>query len=232
MKSMSKFGNVVTEIHHLDDLAGRTLWANKLDARIKILITVSYIAVLSGLGRYNISGAMWCALYVIAGFFISDLRFDQTLKRVWPVMLLVGIFGLPNVFLDRLRIGAFGNFVVTGGMVSFMVLFAKGVLAVLASYLLIATTTIEKICRALRQFHIPSVITTQLLLTYRYLGILIRQVEVSAEAYSLRAPGQSGVRFSAWGSMVGQILIQSIDRAHELYESMLLAGFDGEFYDE
>ena len=48
-------------------------------------------------------------------------------------------------------------------------------------------------------------------------------------AYSLRAPGQKGVHVSAWGSFLGQLLLRSMDRAQELYESMQLRGFHGEY---
>ena len=50
------------------------------------------------------------------------------------------------------------------------------------------------------------------------------------EAYKLRAPGQKGIHISAWGSFLGQLLLRSMDRAQELYGSMLLRGFQGEFF--
>ena len=50
------------------------------------------------------------------------------------------------------------------------------------------------------------------------------------DAYYLRAPGQKGIHISAWGSFLGQLLLRSMDRAEELYSSMRLRGFRGEFY--
>ena len=49
-------------------------------------------------------------------------------------------------------------------------------------------------------------------------------------AYTLRAPGQKGIHVSAWGSFLGQLLLRSMDRAQQLYESMQMRGFRGEFY--
>ena len=49
------------------------------------------------------------------------------------------------------------------------------------------------------------------------------------DAYALRAPGQKGIQFSAWGSFLGQLLLRSMDRAEELYSSMQLRGFSGDF---
>ena len=76
----------------------------------------------------------------------------------------------------------------------------------------------------------PELIPTLLLLTYRYIGVMIEQASVMSQAYKLRAPGQKGIHISAWGSFLGQLLLRSMDRAEELYSSMTLRGFRGEFY--
>ena len=101
----------------------------------------------------------------------------------------------------------------TTGMVSMFTLMVKGIYSVLASYLLIAATPIEKICHALRLLRVPVVIVTQILLTYRYIRLLMNEA-----------------RHTIWGSLVGQLLLKSIDRADGVYESMLLRGYNGEFY--
>lgn len=95
---------------------------------------------------------------------------------------------------------------------------------------MIATTSIEEICHALRQLHVPKILTSLLLLTYRYVSLLLEQVGIMTRAYHLRAPEQKGIHISAWGSFLGQLLLRSMDRAVALYESMELRGFHGEFY--
>lgn len=229
---MKSINSAMTEINNLSVLAGRNLWVNRIDARVKIIITICYIVLLTSLGKYDIAGVICMSVYVITGFSLCRLQFNRTLKRLWPAAVLISMFGVPDIFLDHTPVVLGRDIIITGGIVSFTTLIVKGFLTVLAAYILIASTTVEKICRALRQFKVPAVITTQVLLTYRYLDILTEQVRISAESYELRAPGQKGIRAYVWGPMLGQILIQSIDRAHELYESMLLSGFNGEFYDE
>ena len=110
-----------------------------------------------------------------------------------------------------------------------LTLILKGFFCLLASFLLMATTTIEAIYRTLRQLHVPKLLTNLLLLTFRYVGLLLSEVAVMQQAYSLRAPGQKGIHISAWGSFLGQLLLRSMDRAQALYESMELRGFSGEF---
>ena len=48
-------------------------------------------------------------------------------------------------------------------------------------------------------------------------------------AYKLRAPSQKGIHYKAWGPLVGQWLIRSMERAQVVYESMTLRGYRGEF---
>ena len=93
-----------------------------------------------------------------------------------------------------------------------------------------ATTPIDVLCAALRKFHVPATLVTLLLLTYRYIGVMTEELAVMTEAYHLRAPGQKGIHVSAWGSFLGQLLLRSMDRAEELYNSMLLRGYHQHFH--
>ena len=108
-------------------------------------------------------------------------------------------------------------------------LMLKGLYCLMASFLLMATTSIDKLCAALRILHLPRLLVTLLLLTYRYVGVMTEELAVMSEAYHLRAPGQKGIHISAWGSFLGQLLLRSMDRAQELYSSMLLRGYRQEF---
>ena len=76
---------------------------------------------------------------------------------------------------------------------------------------------------------VPKLIVTLLLLMYRYVSVMMDEVSVMTMAYKLRAPMQKGIHFSAWGSFLGQLLLRSSDKASELYLSMQLRGFTGEY---
>jgi cobalt/nickel transport system permease protein len=140
-------------------------------------------------------------------------------------VLFVGIF---NPFFDRNVLFDIG-IPVTGGMVSMLTLMLKGFYCVLSAYVLIATTSIEEICYALRRLHVPKVLVMVILLIYRYFGLMGNEADRIATAYSLRAPGQKGINYKAWGTLVGQWLLRSMDKAEMVYESMLLRGFTGDF---
>ena len=226
---MSKITGTISEIHSLEEQAQQKTPLTTLHPLAKLLMTMAYIVMLMSLGKYNLPGTLFMASYPLLGFYWGRISLSQALWRLRLILPLVACVGIANPFFDK-QLFYFGGFTIQAGYISFITLMLKGVLAVLASYLLIATTTIEQICYALRLLHLPKLLVTQLLLTYRYLTLLLEQADTIAQAYALRAPKQKGVHFKVWGSLAGQLLLRSIDRANNLYASMLLRGYQGEYY--
>ena len=64
---------------------------------------------------------------------------------------------------------------------------------------------------------------------YRQVGfyLFFKETDKTLLAYSLRAPGQKGIFIKTWGTLVGSMMLRSIDRAVNVYESMMLRGFKG-----
>lgn len=227
---MSKIDSAIYEIHTMDALAERDQWVNRLHPLVKFIITLFYIVLVVSFDKYDVIGLAGMVVYPIILFTIAELSFRESLKRLRIVLPFVCFVGIFNPFFDKTPLFSLGGITITTGMVSMITLMVKGILTVLASYLLIATTSIEKICYAMRLLHIPAILVTQVLLTYRYITVLLQEANRITQAYSLRAPNQKGVHYKVWGSLAGQLLLRSMDRASEVYESMCLRGYKGEFY--
>ena len=225
---MNQISNAIYEIHHMDTIASRDQWVNQIHPLVKFVLTVAYIAMVVSFSKYDLIGLVGMIVYPIAGFILAELSFKDSLKRLRIVIPLVCLIGIINPFFDRVPI-QIGDITVNGGVISMFTLIFKGIFTVLAAYLLIATTTIEKICYALRLLHLPEIMITQFLLTYRYVTVLLEEVNRITQAYSLRAPNQKGIHYKVWGTLTGQVLLRSMDRANAVYESMLLRGYDGSF---
>lgn len=226
---MSKIGNALHEIYHMDAIAARDQWVNRIHPLVKFVLTVVYIAAVVSFGKYDLIGLAGMAVYPLILFMLTELSVTDSLRRLRLVLPLVCIIGIFNPFFDKVPVHI-GGFTVRAGVISMFTLMAKGVLCVLAAYLLIATTSIEKLCYALRLLHVPKILVTQILLTYRYITVLLEEVNRVTQAYALRAPNQRGVHFKVWGSLAGQLLLRSMDRAGTVYESMTLRGYRGEFH--
>ena len=225
---MNQISNAIYEIHHMDTIASRDQWVNQIHPLVKFVLTVTYIAMVVSFSKYDLIGLVGMMVYPIAGFILAELSFKDSLKRLRIVIPLVCLIGIVNPFFDRVPI-QIGDITVNGGVISMFTLIFKGIFTVLAAYLLIATTAIEKICYALRLLHLPEIMITQYLLTCRYVTVLLEEVNRITQAYSLRAPNQKGIHYKVWGTLTGQVLLRSMDRANAVYESMLLRGYDGSF---
>ncbi len=214
----------------MDELAAGSSPIHGLCAPAKLLTTIAYIAVVLSFHKYELSGLVVMLLYPVLLFQLSGVSvgsFFYKLRIVLPLVMAVGLF---NPFYDREILLRVGSVAVSGGVISMVTLMLKGVLCLMASYLMMATTPIDVLCAALRKFHVPATLVTMLLLTYRYIGVMTEELAVMTEAYHLRAPGQKGIHVSAWGSFLGQLLLRSMDRAEELYNSMLLRGYHQHFH--
>ena len=188
-----------------------------------------YLAVTLSFGRYQLTGVLGMGLWPLLLLELADFTPGDALRAFKPVAVLLTVVGLCNLPFDRAVLLHAGPLSVTGGMLSLGVLLAKGLFCFLAVWVLIASIGMESVCAALQQLHCPRVLTTTILLIYRYIVLLLQEGIRIATAYALRAPGQKGIQFQAWGSLLGQLLLRSIDRAQLVYESMQLRGFAGAF---
>lgn len=226
---MSKVASAVREIESLDDQARRHTLVNDIHPAVKLFVTVVYLILVVSWNRYQMVGILGMAIYPFVMFELTGLSFSQALSRLRIVLPLVCVVGIFNPFFDREIVATLFGIQVSGGVLSMVTLMLKGVLTVLASYLLIATTTVDKICYGMRCFHIPKIIVTEFMLICRYISVLGREADRLMQSYHLRAPGQKGIHYRAWGSVIGQLLLRSMDRAEVVYQSMLLRGFRDEF---
>ena len=227
---MEKLTNARLELREMDDLAAAESPVHRLNPLCKLLVTVFYIVTVVSFPKYDLSGLVVMVLYPVVLFQAAGIPVSLCFHKLRFVLPLVCAVGLVNPFLDHTPLIPLGTVTISGGVVSMITLMLKGVFSLMASFLLIATTSIDTLCAALRMLHVPDILTTLLLLTYRYIGVMLEEVSIMTEGYALRAPGQKGIHISAWGSFLGQLLLRSMDRAEALYQSMLLRGFRGAYY--
>lgn len=227
---MDKISHAASELREMDELATQTSPIHDLHPLSKLLVTIAYILIVVSFHKYDLTGMAAMVLFPVFLFQASGIHVSTCFYKLRIVLPLVCAVGLANPFFDRVPMLTLGNVVITGGVISMFSLMLKGTYCLMASFLLVATTPMDAICAALRKLHIPGMLVTLLLLTYRYISVMVDEVAVMTESYHLRAPGQKGIHISAWGSFLGQLLLRSMDRAEELYSSMELRGFKGEFY--
>ena len=227
---MNKMEKALHELSEMDDLAAQESPIHRLHPAAKLLSTIAYIILTVSFDKYDLAGIVPMLLWPVLLFQISGIPVRTCFYKLRIVLPLVMAVGLFNPFFDRAPLLMLGGVAVSGGVVSMLTLMLKGIFCLMASFLLMATTPIDSLCAALRRLHVPGMLVTLLLLTYRYVGVMTEELAVMTDAYHLRAPGQKGIHVSAWGSFLGQLLLRSMDRAQELYASMLLRGYHDHFH--
>ena len=226
---MNNITSAMMDFMSMDELSKGSSFVHARHPIAKLLTTIVYIAVVISFDILDLSALVPMVLIPIVIFGLSGIEVKVCffkIRIILPFILAVGIW---NPILNRTPVINIGLLVITEGMVSLLTLILKSLLALMMSFLMVATTGIDGICVALRRIRIPGIFVSLILLTYRYISVLLKEAEILWTAYSLRAPGQRGVRIDAWGSYLGQLLLRSMDRSNELYASMRLRGFNGEF---
>lgn len=227
---MNRIFDALLEMTGIDELSGGGSFVHRRHPLPKLVLTIIYIICVVSFDINNLSALIPMSLIMIIMYLMSDIPVKvcfYKLRFILPIILAVGIW---NPILNRTPVMTVGALTITSGMITLISLMLKSLLALMASFLLIATTGIEKICYALRCLHIPELLVTLILITYRYIHLMLKEADTMMNAYSLRAPGQKGIHISAWGSFLGQLLLRSMDKANNLYDSMKLRGYNGSFY--
>lgn len=227
---MNKMQKALAELSEMDELAAMRSPVHRLHPGAKLITTIAYIMITLSFGKYDFPGLVPMVLWPAMMFSLSGVKVRTCFYKLRIVLPLVMAVGLFNPFFDRQTILTIGNIAISGGVISMITLMLKGVFSLMASFLLMATTKIDSLCAALRKLHVPAILVSLLQLTYRYVGVMTEELAVMTDAYHLRAPGQKGIHISAWGSFLGQLLLRSMDRAQELYSSMILRGYHEHFH--
>ncbi|GAA0180202.1 cobalt ECF transporter T component CbiQ [Clostridium sediminicola] len=226
---MSNIIYSIFNMRYLDELASRESNIHNINPVIKLIVTLIYLVIVLSFEKYDILPLIPYIFYLIIIFTLSETPFFQILKRsliVFPIVIGIGIF---NPMFDTETYGVILGVGVSGGWISLISLLIKSCLIVLAGFLLIATTGIEKIAYAFRRLCFPKIFVTQILLTYRYISVLLDETARVLKAYHLRAPMEKGISFKVSGSLLGQMLLRAFDRANRVYSAMILRGFNGEY---
>ncbi|MCG9969184.1 cobalt ECF transporter T component CbiQ [Pelotomaculum terephthalicicum JT] len=226
---MSNITDSIYKMRFLDETADKRTPVHDLHPLSKLLVTIAYVTVVVSYGKYDVSKLLPLVFYPVVILFSAEIPLLPLLKRTLAVMPLVIGIGVFNPVFDRETIAVIFGLPISGGWISFISLLLKCVLTVLSALLLVATTGMERISFALRMLFVPRIFVMQLMLTYRFISVLLEEAANIWNSYTLRAPRQKGISHQVWGPLLGQMLMRTYDRAQRVYQAMVLRGFNGEY---
>lgn len=211
---------------------------HRVDPRVKIVAVLLYILVL-GLTPSGAWLAFAGALALILGASAaSRLGFLYAARRAFvalPFVLaaLAVPFVTPGATLFSLP--WVGWSVTTPGLIRFASILLRTWLAVQGAILLSATTRFHDLLWALGALRVPQPLVSTIGFMYRYLFVLADEALRMMRARSSRSarPEGSSRPPLLWagrvtGSMVGSLLLRSLERSERVYAAMASRGYGGQ----
>lgn len=230
-------------IHFLDPYQEGSSSIHRIDARVKLVLTIAFIltTALIPIGTWSI---LFLLLSLIISLIIlSGVGVGYVLKRAVLAFPFV-LAALPLVFttsgpqLFSLTFGSWEFIVTLPGMERFISIALKSWISVLAAILLTSTSQFPDILSAMRAVQIPRFLVAIIGLMWRYIFVLgdeaLRLLRAraarsgEADIPSYRKGGSISWRAQTTGGMAGNLFLRSIERSERIYIAMLSRGYDGE----
>jgi cobalt/nickel transport system permease protein len=227
---MQSIQAAVLDLKKLELLANGASTIHRIDARAKVLVTLTFILSVASYGRYEISPLLPFFIFPVVLISLSGLPPFFILKKILlicPIVLAVGIF---NPLFDREILIQLGPFGISGGWLSCASILVRSILTVGAGFVLVGVTGFTAVCRALERLGMPQAVAVQMLFIYRYIFILAEEAERSARARALRSCGRKGQGMRSFGSLIGHLMLRTWQRAERVHSAMQSRGFTGEFH--
>jgi len=215
------------DVGYMDTLATGDSHLHRIDPRAKLITTVVFIATVVSFDKYTILNLMPFFCFPIILILWGGLPAGYILKKVLlisPFAILIGIF---NPVFDRTVIYQIGEIGISGGWVSFISILLRFTLTVTSALVLVALTGFNSVCFALERLKVPRPFIIQLLFLYRYLFVLTEEAERMARARALRSFSGRAMHLKTFVSVIGHLLLRTLDRADRVYRAMRCRGFDG-----
>lgn len=186
----------------------------KLDARVKLLMTVIFIIVMTIFAGDN-------PLRIIP-FFIFIVILSVMSKLSPKVLFRRSLSAFPFLFFASLALWF------SKGNHPAISVFLKGLVSVLSVIILVSTTNFSNLLRGLEGLKTPSLIVSMLSFVYRYVFIITDEyshIKIARESRNFG--GSKRWQWKTIGYSVGSLFLHSYERGSRVYSAMTARGYNG-----
>ncbi len=206
----------------------------RLDPRLKILAAVawSFLAALVGSIPAALAGLAGSLVLALA----ARLQPGEALRRlsVINVFVLFMWLMLPFSFSSPGRVVASLGFleITREGLDLTILLTIKANAVALGAMALLGRASTLQLAAAARRLGVPEKLTALFLLMLRYFEVIKQEYGRLRVAMRMRAfrPGMNLHTYRTFASLVGMLLVRSVDRAERVHAAMLCRGYRGRFW--
>lgn len=226
MGNQGKLERAVILLNHYSSV--QTEKGDGVDTRSVLLSILMFLILMLSLPLTEAGAIIW--LGIIPMLVCSWLRipFSGIFRKSLVILPIVALIGVFNPLFDRAPFISVGNVVVSRGWITFFSLLIRGLYAFQSVLILISYCGFTGVCNGLRRLHVPAFLTTQLLMVYRYLTVLLQEALAMKRARAARGYGKNSFPMTMWGEFVGQLFIRTVERASRISSAMKARGYTGE----
>ena len=198
---------------YIDQFSRLSSPVHKLPVGVKLLVTVILLLSILLTSIHATIFFLLIAGALVAAAVVSGIPPAFLVKRL--LFLELFVFGM--TFLSLFQIN---------GAVVFGTLFIKSTLCLFVIVLFSNTTPFAELLSKLRQWNMPRLMVTILALMYRYLFVMVDEVERMHRARVSRSFG-SRKRFlwTTYSTIIAQLFVRSAERAERIYAAMCARGW-------
>lgn len=236
---MSTFAAVV------ERYADRESAIHRADARIKAPAAFAYIVAISMTREGDWAALLLLLAPLLLGAWWSRLGVWFIVRRTFLALPFI-LVALPLLFTrpgeTAFTVPLVGWTASREGAVAVGSILARSWIAVGVGALLVSTTAVADILRALRTFRVPKILVATIFFAYRYFFVIGEEAQRmlrARESRSAALPGRRAGGSLRWragvaGHMVGSLFLRSLERSERVYAAMQARGYEGEprFLDE
>lgn len=232
-KNLARFAELLEESVFAEETAQKNGWLQRMDARVKCA-GLLLLLLASSMSRSApvITFVYLFSILLAAGSHIFSASF---LRRAWVFMpFYTALMAAPALFLtpgDPAFVLPITGWIVTQQgihTVAFLVLRVASSVSLML--LLVLTTSWPKLLKALRSLGCPRLLVLLLIMTHRYIYLLLHTATALFLARNSRRVGpESWQNSRQWiGTLLGTLLQKSYHLSQEVYLAMVSRGFRGE----
>jgi cobalt/nickel transport system permease protein len=213
----------------IEQLSRRDSTIHRLHPAAKTFVTMLFIVSVVSAPPGEVSALLPFILYPAIIAQAAGIPLRVLVSGIVPALPFIVFFGASNLILMREPILRLGAAVITRGMLFACSLLIKTMLTVSAAILLTAATPFTELAACLTAPRGLRIFGLQVILTIRYISVLIGEAASMSTAYTLRG-GSRRIQFAHIGPFLGRLLVRSFDRGSRVYEAMLCRGFNGSYH--
>lgn len=197
---------------------------NTINPTAKLITTLIYLILMLSVSIYHLSALLPFAVYPILLAAFAHLSYRRISIYVLPILPVVVLIALFNPLIDRQTAFSFFSIDVSRGWISFISIILRATLAAQCVIILLLSTGITPLIKALHTIGIPAILANQILFVYRYLTLILEEAISIQRARKSRGCNDKSVRI--WSTIIGQLFIRSMNRSTYIYQAMLSRGYE------